>query len=253
MSSLLLPVIEYNADYELARAVPFVQAGRLATAQVHNVWRAFRRRAICRLLLSCDVEGFHADLQRSATLYAHVLDRAGPMGFATSEAAPYFDGLASGDLEVAHTVAVRSRGGWNEELEYEDDFLYTYVLMRMSGEAPPDVVDALLERLDDVVGDDESSQRDLCRALQHRSASLFEDALSRRITEHEAFYREGWTAGYIPEEEWATEGQLFIEGLALLVLAERRGIATDTDYLFVPSLARTQDLRPHNPDVWQRA
>jgi hypothetical protein len=41
------------------------------------------------------------------------------------------------------------------------------------------------------------------------------------------------------EDECAlTERYVSVEGLALLRLAERRGLAVQADYLFLPSLAR---------------
>lgn len=252
MTSMLLPIIEHNAGIDLAAAVPLVLQRRMPRDRMHIVWRSFQRRGICALLLNADADGFHADLQRSATFYAYYLQRIADLDeIATSEATPFFDALACNDGEAVRAIARHAGQSWNTAYEYEDDFLYMHVLMRLASGADPRKIDALLDRFAGVIAREESARYDLCRSLRHRDREGFEDALSRLVAAHEVRYREGKEEGYLAEEEWATDGVLFLEGLALVSLAEQLGFSTEADYQFIPSLARRREPLSHDPDVWQ--
>lgn len=54
------------------------------------------------------------------------------------------------------------------------------------------------------------------------------------------------------EEESSTEGNLSVEGLALVRLAEHKGLKTERDYLHVPSTARKGGRIAFSPDGWRR-
>ena len=54
------------------------------------------------------------------------------------------------------------------------------------------------------------------------------------------------------EEEWATDGQVFVEGIALVKLARNLGLDTQAEYLFVPSLVLDRDAENPSPDSWRR-
>lgn len=253
MTSILLPAIEYNADYDLVQALSLVSQGRMPRDRMYIIWKAFRTRGICALFLECDADGFHADLQKSAAFYLHYLKQiAEPADKVTSKADPFFDAVACNDLAAAREIARHARPTWNEGEEYEDDFLYVFFLMQcLHPEAAEADRRAVLDAFEAVLDGEESTRLDVCRALMDRDVKAFDDALGRRIDEHEETYREGRMADYIAEEEWATEGLLFVEGLALVVLAKHLGITVQDNYLYIPSLARRETPLPHEPNAWR--
>jgi hypothetical protein len=58
--------------------------------------------------------------------------------------------------------------------------------------------------------------------------------------------------GALMEEAASTEGNLSVEELALVRLAEHQGLKTERDYLHVPSTARKGGRIALPPDGWRR-
>lgn len=253
MASSLLPVIASNADHQLQAALGLHARRQLPSDRMYMIWKAYRVRGICMLFLECDQEAFHKDLQRSAVFFLHYLkDISTPDDLVTSEANPFFDALACKDLSSARQIAHHARASWNEGEEYEDDFLYVHFLMQLVLTSPEaDSLRQILVAFEQVLDGEDSARFDLCEALVARDEAAFDEALSSVLQEHEEQYLEGVEAGYIIEEEWATEGALFIEGLGLVSLAEELGIPVQDNYLFIPSLGRAIEPLPFNPNAWR--
>ena len=252
MASPLLPVIESNAAYDVEQALPLVLQGRMPREYMGVLWKALRIRGICALFLDYDREAFHEDLQKSATFYLHYLKNiAEEADKITSESAPFFDAAACKDVEAAREISRYARATWNQGLEYEDDFLYVRFLMTRCFLDSDDEAQELLDALKIVLDGAPSPRFDVCQALMERDATAFDEALALLILEHEERYSTGRASGYVAEEEWATDGLLFVEGLALVAMAEILRLPVQDDYLFIPSVARAASERPHQPDAWR--
>ena len=238
MTSQMLPMIMANAEYDLNKGLPFVQQGDANKKIYELVCRAYRVRGICRLFLEGLPGPLHADLQNSGKTFLQYLKSARDDELVTSKGTPFFDSIAGNDFETARQIAAHSRHTWNNDEEYEDDFLYVDFLMKhffMDG--GEDEIEKILQKFADLVGDESSPRLDVCQAFVNRDGQAFDEALGDLILEYQAYYQEGFSRDEILEEVWATEGHLFIEGLALIRMGELLKMPVQKEYAHIPSMA----------------
>lgn len=252
MSSRFLPVIADNAELCVQEGVPLLAARSLDLRGIEVLCSGFRRRGICALFRGSIPEVLHADLQRSGAAFAFFLEGFEDGSKVTSRAAPLFDALAAGDIGGARVIASRTRTTWNAAEEYEDDFLYVLLVTKLLAPAGQEgEARALMERYEEVLQGATDVRLDLCRALLDRDGPAFDEGLQAFLAAYEARYREGMEQEYIIEEQWATEGQLCVEGLALLRLSDLLGLLTRRSYPYIPSNVRRKTASGFEAFSWR--
>ncbi len=234
MTSRFLPIIKANAQYDIDGTLPLVLNGNVPLSRVLVLCRNYRRRGIVSFFVEGLPRLLHVDLQRSGGAFLNSLKGAADNDKATSK------------------VSAHSRREWNAQEEYEDDFLYVFFLMQEFFPVERERnVDALIERYTAVVDGAPDARLDVCKAFEEKDEDLFDQALQQLLMQHESYYRNGALKGSVLEEDWATEGQLCVEGLALLRLAEIQGFSIQNDYLGVPSAARQSVHVAYSTDAWK--
>jgi hypothetical protein len=111
-------------------------------------------------------------------------------------------------------------------------------LLALDTDAVPGRAGPLLDALERWPGEQDSPQLAICRALVARQQEDFNTALQALLTEHERRQDAKARAMGGKDEHSETERYVFVEGLALLRLAQRRGLTVQPDSPFLPSLAR---------------
>lgn len=251
MISNMLPIIRANAEHDLNNALPFILHGNIKKKYIDLICRAYRMRGICSLLLEGSPQVLHKNLQKSATMFLRFLIVANDAEKTSSEGTPFFDSIACKDFAVARDIAIHSRHTWNQEEEYEDDFLYVIFLMKkFFFDTKNEEIQTIVENFERILDGADCVRLNICKAFLDHDGQAFDQALSFLIAEHEEYYQGAMERDEILEEDWATEGQLFIEGLALVRLAESLGLWTQKDYLFIPSLARKDTKFSLGHDTW---
>jgi hypothetical protein len=256
MVSRFVPVIESNADLELDVFVPQL-AGRSGTPKaVARVWKSYRRRGLARFFLACDARALHEDLQRSGAAYLHFLRTFAEPDIVVSRADAFWDAIACGDHACASDMAkILETVSLKADLEYEDDFLYLmFILRRFFTPQPEESLLATLDRMQALCGEDLSPQVELCQALldpEPDGIAAIEDALNKRIA---AFEKQGQAlvdSDAIEEDDWATNGQFFVEGLAIIRLVEKHlRLQPSENFAFIPSSSRTITATQFAPNSW---
>ena len=225
----------------------------------------YRRLAICELLAEARADRFHAFLRKSGHARLHFLRlvAAGhptqPLYVCGSENRSLFDAIASGDTHLAAGIARLSTDKPNLAYEYEDDFLlYEFVRRQVLSLDTPTPGQwpgfaSLLARWEAVLEGEEEPYLDVCRALLARDAEAFEQALLELIAARARRF-EDLTDESGPQADirW-TEGPLFINGLALVRLAEHAGIRTAREHPTIPGLARSPVTLPPEVEAWSDA
>jgi hypothetical protein len=240
LSSKFLPSIGLNALYDGADLFPVILGGTANLRETLRFCKSLRRRAICDLLALGSAARLHLYLHKSGRAFLQFLQRASDDDKVTSRADPFFDAISALDLDCARDQSRASRHTWNATLEYEDDFLYVRFLMaRFFLDAPPVDLQAILARYEAVVDGAPDPRLSVCKAFLIGDAEQFDAGLTELLDAREAQLKKLHGRGGTSDEEMATEGKISIEGLALTRLADLLGLATRTDYLFVPSLARS--------------
>jgi hypothetical protein len=251
-----LPLVERNSGIIIEDMLPDVLAGRASLENILQFCKMYRRIGICRLFLSGIPDEFFANLFKSARAYLFYLERGKEEEKITSKSAPFFDAVACNDFEGARQIALKSRPRWNQEEEYEDDFLYFYFLMKyffLDKTPDHDLLSQILERYEKVLEGNEDVRLDLCKSLLEKDSDSFNAALETFVSQEEDAYQQLLTTESVDPQDAVTVKRISIEGLALARLAEELQMKTQRNYLLIPSLARKFNrakLPP--PNAWTK-
>ncbi|MFL5354793.1 Imm49 family immunity protein [Archangium sp.] len=236
-----------NLSHELSmrrEALPGLKAGQGRARLLHQISSHERMLAIALLLAEADTEGFFRHLAMSGEAHKQLLLEVRDVGQVVRFAAsgnvhPFCDALVAGHEPLAREIANLSPGQWMPGEEYEEDFVYGRFLhfLLLDGFRVSARQEALLARMAELDEEPDARQR-LCRALFERDASAFETSLADASRAHEQHCEELEARRFSPSAEGQTERYVFIEGLALLRMAEAVGIRTEPEHRLMPSLAR---------------
>jgi hypothetical protein len=203
-----------------------------------------RALAIIVLLVEADTDYFCHNLIRSGRARETYLRRTRDAGLlddhhrASGRYEPLLDAVASGDLALARRVVAVSPTDWREGHEYEDDYCYAQLLHRLMFPATPEAeLVGLLARFEAYQDGAPSPRLDICRALASRDQAGFETAFAGLIADRTMFIEQE-KARKEEEPRVIAARQVFVEGLAILRIAEHRALATEPEYLYCPSIAR---------------
>jgi hypothetical protein len=252
MASDKLPLFIDIALKENQRRLSRVFGEQVGLKEVLALCQGFRLAGIGALFVGGTSDVFLWRLHQSGRCFAHFLLRVAEAEKLTSRSLPFFDAIAARDLDAAREIACHSRRDPDPDMEYAEDFLFAEFLMQcfFLG-ATEDTCHELLARHEQVLQGAEDFRLDVCRALLVRDEASFGWALARFLAARNDALQLLSESGYIDEELLATEGQLSVEGLALVHLAEQQGLATEQDYLHVPSIARERPARGFLRDSWR--
>lgn len=222
--------------------------GRLCS----QVCRYFRAIGICQLLIRADTDGFFHGLLRSALTWRWYLEgslREGALGDPARKAsfvAPFADALVASRPQLAARLAELAPREWRPDYEYEDDYLFARFLFAAArgdpsseGELPE-----LLQRWERVLEGGEDLRLQVCEALTTRHSPGFDAAFLALVHEREARFaaranpEADGVAAY--DYDFVPNWRIWVEGLALLRLAEERGLELRAEYPTCPSIARSR-------------
>ncbi|MEW6381915.1 MAG: Imm49 family immunity protein [bacterium] len=220
---------------------PVEELGRLSL----ELSDKFRALAIIVLLVKGDSDLFYHNLIRSGRARLIYLQRLKSEGIgqdhhqASGRYEPLLDAIAAGDFELAHRIIELSPAEWQKGHEYEDDYCYAQVLHRLVQEPVPEQeIPPLFKQFEAYLEGQPSARLDVCRAIVEQDQPAFDEAFADLLDDREAQIAANKARGQLEEPSVVAQRQVFIEGLALLRLAGRRGLATQPDYRYCPSLAR---------------
>lgn len=210
--------------------------------------RYHRAAGIARLLTEANGPAFRASLTRSGEARRQLLEWATgahrPFNrfTATGNHGPLCDALAAGADSLARDIARLSSDMLVKGYEYEEDFLYARLLglLALDEDALPGRAGPLLDALERTLDGRDGPRLAMCQALLEPRQEDFDRALEALLSEHE--FRQDARARTLNamDEHSETERYVFVEGLALLRLARRRGLTVQPEHPFLPGLARAR-------------
>ena len=230
-------------------------------ATVDEISRHYRQLAIACLLLEADTDSFFKYAAASGLAYASMLERVkwdslvDLQYLCASRALPFFDSIVAADFTTAEKIALNSRADWASADEEEVDFLRMRFLMELFRQDGRDIsaTAGLQDRLVSLVDPAEEPRVGVCLALRQRNPEAFEQGM---VDLTEKLAREWTEERQNPNqdpEQILTEGHVSLEGVALVRLAQRVGIAKRDEYLLVPSLALADPPeRAYSTDLWRK-
>jgi hypothetical protein len=223
-----------DADYPLAERGP---------AYEHFAQNA-RAHAVLYLLVDGQPEMFFHDLIVSGMAWRHYLQACAAAKYrdycaALGRTDSFFDAVAGDDVALALELIELAPAAWMKGDEYEEDFCFVRFLglYAEQGNAAAAELDALLERFESALEGVSTGRLEVCRALRTQDRDAFEAAFETLVDDWENDCKD---LEFRAEEEpiIAAGTQVFVEGLAVLRLAEREGLRTTNTYRGCPPLAR---------------
>lgn len=237
--------IAYEIAYDLIDESPSLHELQHRSVVVARKLRAL---GIIVLLTRADVARFRgnlaaaAEIRRDYLLAARRATSAAERGrdFAAGRVTGLCDALAAGQLDLAREIARLSPTQWRPDCEYEDDHCWGRVLQGLADgpAAPFSQAPALLARLESSLQGQTSARLASAVALVRRDPVGFAIAFEQLLQERALEIDERVEAGEMDDAVVVSERRVFIEGLALLALADWWGFPTDREYLYCPSMAR---------------
>lgn len=212
--------------------------------------------ACCSLLLNADVAKYQRQLVWSAFSRRRYLKRCRAEGLsdlyqARSRSEAVFCALAAGDRPLAAEVGELSPTAFIPDGEYPDDFAYHALVHAMAGGAPEDTLAERLAQYERELDGGPGERLAVMAALHARDAAAFEETFPALVAaQAEAMVEERIINAEDPSFE--PRSRLFIEGLAILRLAELRDMPpAQSEYLpLCPELARVSPLSERPEDLF---
>lgn len=234
-----------NYETFLEEAIDMLAAGSTSADLYFTVAQSYRVLAICAVLMEADSGRFArlcalSAFARLAFLRELTSETAvHPRYICASKNIAFSGALAAGALESAEELAERSPTSHFDSYEYEDDFLFFHFMNRALLE-PDDngALQRIIARWESVLEGQSSGYLDVCRVISLRDDEQLPSAMQALIATREAQLERYRSALNFSPELYATEGKIFLEGVALVRLAEMRGLRPDAEYRFIPSMAR---------------
>lgn len=217
-----------------------------------EVSNKLRTLAILAILAEASTDGFVHSCTRAARARKLYLQRLKNDGidsdhhFVSGCYEPLLDAIAAGDMTLVQEIDKLSPTDFRPPDEYEDDFCYAQLLLRLCRNSVPEAeLEPLLNRFETYLDGDDNPRLPICRALVERDEAGFEQAFEDFLMNLGQVIKEKIDGGtQVEDVHTIAQRHISIEGLALLRIADLRGIRTESDYLYCPSLARLPASRP---------
>jgi hypothetical protein len=230
-----------NSDY------PFEELGGLSL----ELSEKLRSLAILTLVAQGESDLFYHNLIRSGRVRSAYVDGVHTAGelddhhFCSGRYEALLDVVAANELPLARHIIERSPREFRQDHEYEDDYCYAQILSRWIVEPPRDEeVPPLLERFAAYTEGQPNTRLSLCRALWARNQAAFDEAFADLLHGRDLEIEAAKARGQLEEPQVIAQRRVFVEGLAILRIAERRDLHTEREYRYCPSSARVPMQTP---------
>lgn len=250
MSDQFLEVYYENAQDDLDDLLELVSNPKYGLQIYLQICRSYRIIGICSLLVNMDVGAMMRALNNSASAYLSGMRKN--MGeVVVSRSFPLFDAIACGnEMLIKQLSESLLQCELKSELEYEEDCLYMKIIAALAINKPS-LVNSYLERYDEIKGDADELKFALCRSLADNIQEDFIEAFEGIVEERRVEIERKRSSGAVSDEFLATEGSIFLEGVALKNLALGRGFEMEDNYIFIPSFLRVGSNEAYDMDAWR--
>lgn len=252
MASQFLPVYRENTLYYIEEFISGLGSLKLNWDSAQEISKLYRMLAISSLLLVDDERAFFLNLNNSAYAFLYIGEKLKPHDIVVSKSGAFFDAVACRNDDTARRIARLCPVTHKPDMEYEDDFIFVYFLMKKYYlDAPPEELVTMIARYEELLKGDHDPNLEMCKALQSGDAERFNESLCELIEKRAAYYRKVIDDESISPEDAAIEARLYVEGLALLNLAEKSGMQIREEYAYIPDKLRAQAVTTTNAEDWK--
>jgi hypothetical protein len=226
----------------------------------NDIAKYYRALGICSLLQNAESDDFFHGLIQAALVRKYYLHRCVEEKHLTDPARrtsfvdPFLDGVAANQIKLARQISSLSPNQWWEGYEYEDDFTYAHFLHRLIDFKDSDDAElkATLEQYEKALEGGADTRFDLCKALFSKDQDQFDESFALLLDKHEEHFNKiaDQSSDSVHAIDYTFEPNrwIYVEGLAILRIADTIGLQTQEEYKFCPSMARMPEYRAFVPD-----
>lgn len=235
-----------------------VTAGEVCN-RISNYYRSI---AVCWLFLYADAELYGQMLINSALtrkFYLTYCAKEGKLEEAAQRVSfigPFFDAIAVNEFQLASEISSISPTKWFKRYEYQDDYAYAMFMQNIVkyGVTDRSKLEPFLSEFEVSLEGNKDIRLDLCRAMCELDQASFDEALDELINQHEEYYNKLADPSSLSSltlgQNFEPNRWLFIEGLAILRIAEKIGLSVEQSYKFCPQIARISNFGKFIPDCF---
>ncbi|MCY1042219.1 hypothetical protein OV208_12920 [Corallococcus sp. bb12-1] len=208
--------------------------------------------AVATLLVDGNPQGFFVNLCRAAEnwrrLMVHLRREAIPIP-ASRSTVPLLGAAVSGHWELARQVAELAETRWCPEGEYRTEHAWAQVVHTLIAPGTKNALLPRIEELEAAEGETNSGLAACARALMDVDGESFTEAFRHAGQVHGEDVERRAKLFTTPVTRFAPRRAIWLEGLALLRLAERLGIAPHEEHFrYCPPLARLPMTETYRSD-----
>jgi hypothetical protein len=210
---------------------------------LHEASRLHTLAALSGLLSEADTHEFRDQLRQAGEARAKLLTFARERSLdrhrlcCTSLLDPLLGCVATGAPHVARRIAELAPRQPIQEEEYEEDFWYAHAL-HLAVRGVVSEIPAAIEQFERALEGMAAPRLLVLKGLSVRDQGCFDAGIDQMIEEREENFERKRGTLVRDVMGYATERHIFLEGAALLVLAEQTGLQTQREYRFIPRIAR---------------
>lgn len=218
---------------------PIDQFGSLSETVSYQL----RSLAIITLLTEGDTNLFYHNLIRSGLVRETFLKRCQHEKYqdfycAISRSGAFFDTLAAGNFDLARRIDTVSHQKWFSKGEYEDDYCFTkFFHLMIQKNTDRDELVALVDRFEKSLEGATNPKLDVCHAFMANDQKILEEAFHDLIEAHDSYLAQEKERGQMEDPHIVAQRSIYVEGLAIIRIAERHGLKLQTEFKFCPQLA----------------
>ncbi len=245
----IVELVEENLEV-IATGYPMAEVGDT----FEDVAKNLEALGCCKLLLELDVDRFHRDLVWAGYARRYFLKRSQveqhvDFHHARSRCNSFFCAIAAGDIALAAEIGALSPEAWMPDGEYEEDFAYFRFVHLLLAGADPGQTAPLVEQIETVQGKP-SPRLSVVQAFQAGDAAAFEAAFTA-LADARNDQADAQLDAFMGDPSYRPRASVFVEGLALLRLAELRRLGPKRrEYPRCPYAARATRVSPQPEDIF---
>lgn len=256
MSIAEIEIVLSNLNELIAIKSKRISKNKIDSEVILDLSRYFRCIGCGKLLARYDVDEYLHSLYKSAKIYQYMLDNRtnnpdmDKYYLCKSKGLPLLDVLAVSEFQLAQTMAKTMTSTWTKNMEDKDDFIYFDMITDLiQDKLDTKFLKEKLEDFEEALEGCESDRFKIIESIIEINSCGFNEALHNMIEKRKELISQWNDSDHIFN---LTEGNIFIEGIALIQIAKKFEIEILDDYQYIPNIVFSTPSKPYqvNFSLW---
>ena len=240
MGQLDLEICLSNLEYLIETKKSLIDSHKAVSEDYLELCDCYRNLGCGKFLLTLSQKEFYRQLSNSVSCYLMLLNtfdhnKFDPYYRCRSRGLSAIDAIAISDMQTLQKLDKLLSNEPVKQMEYEEDFYFIYLLTKMAlGQFNQEQLDEELEQFSSLAGVEQTHVL-LFDAINKGDAVLFEEAISELVGQwHDDIVKKQQNETIDPYFN-LTAANVYVTGIAIIKIAQSRGINIEGKIRYVPS------------------